>query len=414
VLVEGHTRTGALTAHLEPSRNYEVLVVPDTEFAPIVVHGRPAEIINSNLFVLDPGISVSGQVSSSKGPANGARVLLRDGPVPSTTGTVDGGRYDLRVRNGNRFAAVVIPPPDSGLPEARLAAGSGLAIYDFPPGPRTLDFSWSAIDTATLDLTVLDSAGAAVKSAVRVRLVSDDAAFPDVGTLTLKVASPTEPEQSYSYHPSGFFQVEKLSDARGFISFANLPRGKYNAIFTPTDGSAAVTNASFDVSAARVTTSARLARKVAVSGQLLPVDRTQGATLVALDPEADPTLAPPSAIIGADGGYVLHLDPGRSYQLVLQAEPANGLPRTLLRSMVGPSKDMMREALTVGGAVPVSGRITGAAVAGVLVEAYCMGQPPSCIDPAAPDVTRVRPIAETISDQDGNYRLLVPDPSITY
>jgi hypothetical protein len=416
--VEGHTHTGPVTAHLDPEYTYDVLVVPDADLAmaPLLFRGRPSEI-NHNLFTIDPGISVGGQVSSSKGLAAGARVLLSDGPVPSTTGEVKvSGQYELRVRSGSRFAAVVIPPPDSGLPEARLPAGSGLAIYDFPPGPRVLDFAWSAIDSSILDLTVLDSAGAALSSRVRVRLSSEDGAFPDVGTLTLRVLSATEPEQRYSYHPSGFIQRVDSTDGRGFISFANLPRGKYSATLTPLDGSAAITTVPLDLSGAgaRVTTSARLARKVSLSGKLLPAELTAGATLLALDAEADPSLPTPSAIVDAGGGYVLHLDPTRSYSLVLEAAPSNGLPRTFLPPIVAPAKDTVREAQTVGAGVPLSGRVTGAqgTVAGVLIEAYCVGQPPSCIDTSAPDTTNVRPVAETISDEDGNYRMLVPDPAI--
>jgi hypothetical protein len=65
--------------------------------------------------------------------------------------------------------------------------------------------------------------------------------------------------------------------------------------------------------------------------------------------------------------------------------------------------------------VSVTGQVTdygGRGFPGALVEAYCIGSPPSCIDANAPNTDLVRPTAEAISDQNGAYRLVVPDPSI--
>jgi hypothetical protein len=423
VRFEGHTRTGAFSARLDPALSYDVLVIPDNDvvipdkvIAPLLFNGSPSSIAQ-NQFVLDAGVTVAGQVTSSKGPVTGARVLLRDGIVPSTTGvTQANGQFDLRVRTGNRFAAVVIPPLHSGLPEARLPAGSGLAIYDFPPGARVLDFAWDPIATTDLDLTITDSAGAAVKSQVRVRLTSAEGAFAEVGTMTLKVVSAVQPEQRFNYRAGGVVQQDRASDARGAVSFTDVPRGMYNATLSPIDGSAAITTVPINLTAAmgRVALSPRLARKVSLSGKLLPIKTTAGATVLALDTDADPALPPPSALVDGNGNYVLHVDPGRSYALVMEANPARGLPRTFLRSILAPAKDSVREDLTIPGGLSVSGVVTGARgpVSGALVQAYCIGQPPSCIDPHAPDITTVRPTAEAISDGSGAYRLLVPDPAI--
>jgi hypothetical protein len=423
--IEGHTHSGPLNARLDPSLTYNVLVIPDDDVTmtipdkvipPLVFRGS-ASSIAQNSFTLDAGVQVNGAVTSSQGPVPGARVFLRDGMVPSTTGLAKtGGQFDLRVRSGDRFAAVVLPPPGSGLPEARLPAGSGLAIYDSPPGPRVLDFAWDAIAVTTVDLTISDSAGVPVKAPVRVRLASADDAFPRVGTLTLKVQSPSQPEQRFDYHPAGFVQQDGTSDARGALSFADVPRGKYSATLTPLDGSAAITTVSLDLTgpSGRVALSPRLARKVSLSGKLLPPRTTAGATVVALDPDADPALPPPSAVVDSVGSYVLHVDPGRSYALVLEAQPVTGLPRTFLQSLVAPAKDSVRENLTVLEGLSISGQVTGArgAVAGALVQAYCLGQPPSCLDLRSLDTSNVRPTAEAISDGAGSYRLLVPDPAI--
>jgi hypothetical protein len=412
--VEGHTRSGPLSTRLNPNMAYDVLVIPDGVVAPLVFRGSPGEIAQ-NPFTLDPGIQVNGLVSSSKGPLSGARVVLQDGIVPSTTGVAQAsGQYDLRVRGGDRFAAVVIPPAHSGLPEARLPPGSGLAIYDFPAGPRVLDFSWDTINTTNLDLTVTDSAGAPVNAAVRVRLASADNAFPRVGTLTLKVQSPSQPEQRFDYHPAGYVQEDGLSDARGAISFTNVPRGMYTATLTPVDGSAAITTVPIDLTGpGRVTLSPRLARKIALSGKLQPARVTAGATVQALDPDADPALPSPTSVVDGAGGYLLHLDPGRSYSLVVQAQPSTGLPRTFLPPIVAPTKDTVQDNITVASGLSVSGQVTGAGgpVAGALVQAYCLGLPPSCLDLSTHDTTNVVPIAEAVSDDGGAYRLLVPDPA---
>src|SRR5206468_731339 len=153
VRLEGHTRAGPFTAWLNPILNYEVLVVPDAMVAPQLWTGSPSAIAQ-NAFKLDPGVAVDGQVTGPKGPVEGARVLLRTGAVPSTTGAAQAdGHFDLRVRPGD-LAAAIIAPSGSGLPEARIAPSAGLVIYDSPPAHVTMDFAWSSVSTATLDLTV--------------------------------------------------------------------------------------------------------------------------------------------------------------------------------------------------------------------------------------------------------------------
>jgi hypothetical protein len=410
VRLEGHTRAGQFNVRLNSTLNYNVLVIPDAAVAPQLFRGTAAEI-GQNPFKLDPGVAISGQVTGAAGPIPGARVLLRAGVVPSTTGVAAAnGQFDLRARAGN-FAAVIIPPPKSGLPEARLPAGSGLQIYEPLPARVTLDHRWDAIATSTLDLTITDSAGQPVKAPVRVRLESAGDAFPRVGLLTMTL------DQAYEFPTSGFVQLNATSDARGALSFTDVPRGAYLATLSPLDGSAAITTVAVNLAgaASRVTQTARLASRVSLGGKLLPASLTSGTRMVALDAEADPSLPSPSAIVDPAGSYTLRIDPGRTYSLVLEANPARSLPRTFLRTIVAPAKDSVREDTTVPMGVAISGLVTdngGTPLAGALVEAYCIGRPPSCIDGQLPDTSAVRPTAEAISDAAGAYRLVVPDPKI--
>jgi hypothetical protein len=136
--------------------------------------------------------------------------------------------------------------------------------------------------------------------------------------------------------------------------------------------------------------------------------------VLALDADADPGSAPPASQVDAQGRYTVSLDPGRRYALVLEPLPAHALPRRFLRSIVAPDKDTTRDDLTVPQGLTITGVIDndGTPIKGALVEAYCVGLPPACIDTNAPNTSNVRPTAESATDGSGAYRLLVPDPGI--
>jgi hypothetical protein len=406
VRLEGHTANGAYDVHLDGSFSYDVLVIPDDVIAPQLFHGTPSAL-GQRMFKMDDGVPITGQVRGPMGPIKGARVLLRADQVPSTIGlTTATGDYQMRARAGD-FAALIIPPANSGLPQARLTAGSGLKIYD-QTARATLDFEWSAVTTTSLDLTVHRADGS-VPAGVHVRLESAAGFATKVGTLTV--------DKLYPLDASAFVQLDATVDARGAASFADLPHGMYTLTLTPLDGSAAITTTQIDLTSAmaRVARTVSLAAKIALTGKLLPPKLTAGATLLALDPDADPAAPTPTAILDPSGAYLLKVDPGRSYALVLEGAPGQRLPRTLLRSIVAPMKDSVREDLTVPDGLTISGVVKnagGTPVPGALIQAYCVGRPPSCIDPAARDTTTVQPTSQAISDGTGAYQVLVPDPQI--
>ena len=45
-----------------------------------------------------------------------------------------------------------------------------------------------------------------------------------------------------------------------------------------------------------------------------------------------------------------------------------------------------------------------------MIQVFCLGSAPTCIDPESPDITSTPPIDETVSGSDGRYQLYVPDP----
>jgi hypothetical protein len=124
--------TRKFLADLDHRHLYDVLVVPSRAgYAPALIGGRSPSELRAENFMLDAGVTVRGTVRAGPtpgAPLPGARVLLRAGALPSTIGTsgADGG-FELRARAAS-FEAVVLPPPDSGLPEARLPAGELLSI----------------------------------------------------------------------------------------------------------------------------------------------------------------------------------------------------------------------------------------------------------------------------------------------
>ena len=61
-------------------------------------------------------------------------------------------------------------------------------------------------------------------------------------------------------------------------------------------------------------------------------------------------------------------------------------------------------ARTAGGSTLLVG------VEGAVIQLYCTGPAPDCVDRFAPSTELARPLAETTSGPDGDYRLIVPDP----
>jgi hypothetical protein len=353
---------------------------------------------------LDPGAAVSGRLSAVRGSVEGARVLLRASALPSTFGTADGmGAFALRARPG-LHTLIVLPPPGSSLPEARV--DDAIEIADPAPATTRIDFRWQTVPAVNLTIAVLTADGTAPARPVRVRLETTAAGIPDAATLSV---------DGVATDIAGVLRIETVT-AGNVASFADLPRASYRAILFPSaDDGSAITVATVDLAGKDSGMAmVRLARRVKVSGRLVngKLDRT-GVRLVAFDTAADLAVAAPAALLDASGRYELMLDPGRSYRLFVDPDPVRALPRSPLGGVTATGKDMILDDRLLPSGVVWTGQVSyggNQAQAGAVLQAFCIGEAPDCVDPGSIVPATARPVAETVSDGDGRFRLILPDP----
>ena len=426
VRVSGRSSTARFDGYVVPSRRmgfqallelgqrYDVLLVPDAQGppaarAPLAYSGLLAEEFGLQSFRVNPGTRVAGVVLNSDGtPLAGARVRLRSGALPSTVGQTDAaGVYELRVRGG-RFEVRVVPPDSSGLPEAQLPESTGFLIGD-APADLPLDFSYGPASGVRLGVTVQGPAGGAALAGVRVQLESESGALPDVGTFRL--------DGGARIPAAGVVRRVRTTDASGVATFEALPRTRYRAVLVPPDdapGDPAITLTELDVGAVEAPVNARtvtLGSRSRLTGRLLPAAMSAGLVVKAVDTGEEGAGRTVTATVGADGRYEVPTDPGRVYRLFIEP-PAD---RRVSRIPLEPFRAKATGA-TLDRTLPMRLGVSGAALEngspapGVLVQVFCVGAAPTCIDAEAPDVTGTAPIDETVSGPDGRYQLWVPDP----
>jgi hypothetical protein len=406
VRFEGHNKnsnTGFVPALL-PLLSYDVLVVPDGPVAPALFRSfRPAQLV-APLFTLDPGVAVTGELRAGAGagvPVAGARVLLRAGSLPSTIGSSDlYGQFELRARSGVLWGAVVLPPPGSSLPEAQLPE-----VIDIGGSAAPLRFQWRALPSARLDLAVLEPGGQATSRPVRVRIEAVAGSLPDVGSLLIGASAPVP--------ASGFLRLESMTGAGGVASFAGVPSGRYLAIAIPPDGATglAVTSALVEAGSAQ-TQRIALTRPVTVSGKVFPAVLSAGLRVIALDTETHSPGDLVSTTVDIDGQFVLALPADRSYRLQIEPAQERRLPRLFLGEVTATGNTILPDVIIAEG-VTFIGTVTveQSVVPGAVVQVYCTGLPPDCVDPLAPETDAARPVGETVTGPDGRFQVHLPDPS---
>jgi hypothetical protein len=427
VRIAGRTSTARFDGYVVPSRRmgfqallelgqrYDLLLVPDRApdgviRAPLAFPDVRAEEFGLLSFQVDRGASLQGAVRAGERPLPGARVRLRAGMLPSTVGeTGADGQYGLQVRGGAQYEVRVVPPESSGLPEAQLPQSSGVSVASSDT-TLAVDFTYAAAVPVRLDLTVLDPAGVAPLPGVRVLLESEPGALPSVGSFRLPggVQAPAP----------GLVRRIATTGPGGVATFGALPRARYRATLVPPDdapGDAAITPVpDLDLAspgAAATRRSVTLGRRSRLVGQLSPASVAAGLVVKAIDTGEDGAGRTVTATVDADGRYELPTDPGRAYRLYVEPPTDRRLPRIPLESVRARATDVtvdrtLPERLALSGATLENGQ----AAPGVVVQVFCVGSAPICIDPETPDITNTPPLDETVSGPDGRYQLHLPDP----
>ena len=245
---------------------------------------------------------------------------------------------------------------------------------------------------------------------MRVLLESEPGALPHVGTFNVNGDS--------DLPAAGIVRRVATSDAAGVASFPALPRTRYRATLVPPEaapGDPAVTTVSgLDLGTggpAITTRTLPLARRSRLVGRLLPEATAAGLMIKAVDAAEDGAGRTVTAIVGPDGRYELPTDPDRVYRVFIEPPADRRVPRIPLEPVRARSTNVTLDR-TLPNRLSLSGSAleNGSAAAGVVIQVFCLGSAPTCIDPEAPDITNTPPIDETVSGSDGRYQLYVPDP----
>jgi hypothetical protein len=404
--IEGYTGRGALVAPLALALTYDVLIVPDdATLAPLLVSGLPDSVAAKMAIV--PGAAVTGVMHDGDGHTiAGGRVVLRGGARPSTIGVSGAdGSFALSTRDG-ALAADLYPPDGSGLPEAHVAASPGVVLL---AGMTALDLSMDWAKTPAASLTVkVTGAGQGGTGVAGARVHAELAGpLPNVGTL--HVHGPTAADLT----ATGAAHAEGVTDANGVVALGLLPTGTYHLIVTPPDGAAGVAITLADVSTAGGggTIPVALNAPVTLSGTLVAAigasgaghaGGVAGAKVTAIDHGVLAAVTVPSTTAGPDGKYALALAAGRTYELLVEPDPALGLARSVVAivkpaSGDAPRTDGVPQALVWKGMITSGGR----AVGGALVQAFCGAPAASCLDPTLA-------VAQAVTAADGTATLALP------
>ena len=391
---------------------YEVLVVPlaggGTLFAPLLFSGLDAPHVAALPLSIDPGASITGNLTVATVPVMGATVALRAGGLPSTIGTSDAdGAFNLRARAG-RFSAVIVPPDGSLLPQALVDGGPAAGI-DLPsaPGAATLGFAWRNLATTSFATRFTTGAGPAA-AGLDVRLDSEPDAFPDVGTLEVSV----DGVASQSLGATGSVRRATTTDAAGGASFAGLPRGRYRLLAVPPMSSSdSLTVIALDLSGDPAVPAVALVPKVTVSGRLLGAPA--GTRLLVLDDQPMLGRTVPAVTLAADGSYALRLDAARAYHLLTDPPAGRRVSRVPLGPIETGGMPVPLGDRTLPGMLSIAGQVFGpdGPMPGATLQLYCMGAGPDCIDDSRLGASEPLPLFETTTDAAGVYTLFAPDPA---
>jgi hypothetical protein len=437
-----------LQALLDPALEYEILVVPDSSaldsqpWPPYILNRSTSDNVRVDTTYLataaDPlplprGIAISGNLRSPEGPVQNATINLhsyqasttieQDMVLFSTVGRADGyGAYGLWVNPAGMFSVVIMPPADSLLPIATI--DQGIVLTDTSADIPRLDFTWAPLERTTLTATVSLPDGSPAPSGVTVNLEAEAGQLSQVGTLALLGTDADAGVTSTNWGATGLVRREGVTDRYGQVTFADLPKARYRIVLAPTGNlpGVAVTTVVVDVGSAGQTTPAsiQLATKVVALGRLLDANGDSaidaaGATITATDLGHDLTPPVVTTTVASDGTFYLVLDPHRTYSLSARPVQGRGLPSYVpLYGFSTGSTNLVLDDQRVPKGVRVRGHVgfRGQAVQGAVIQAFCIGLPPDCVDRNNLAAGAPPAYASATTDSNGSYGIYLPDPGV--
>ena len=439
------TTQGPFLTVLDALLEYQVLVVPDppTSTDPLLPPYLLNRTTSDNARVdaqyikthakplpLPTGISIAGHLMTADGPAPGATISLRSYQPSTTVGQTDllfstvgraneDGTYSLRVGPGGLFSIVVTPPDGSPLPIATI--DQGIILTDPSTVVPDLDFQWDTLPVADLQLTVTLPGGLPPADPVAVHLESTTGSFSRVGVLSVAGGPGSDGGDAWPA-ASGVVRRDGDTDVNGTLTFPDLPKGSYKLTLAPSSLSGyAITTLMIDTSDASnsVQMTAPLAAKITIMGRLLDAQDdhatdSAGATVIATDLGHDLIPNVVSTSVDVDGTYFLVLDPNRTYRLVAQPVAGQGLPSYVpLYGFTTGATNMQLDDQRIPSGVLVHGHVTyaGSSVPGAIVQAFCLGLPPDCVDRNNLAAGSPPAFASAISNANGDYAIYLPDPA---
>lgn len=438
-----------LQALLDPQLEYEILVVPDSSaldsqpWPPYILNRSTSDNVRVDTAYLataaDPlplprGIAISGNISSADGPVQDATINLhsyqasttieKDLVLFSTVGRADGyGTYRLWVNPGGMFSIVIMPPTGSLLPIATI--DQGIVLTDTSADIPRLDFTWATLARTNLAATVSLPDGTLAPSGVTVSLEAEAGQLSQVGTLSLLGTDADAGVTSTNWGATGLVRRDGVTDRYGQVEFADLPKAKYRVVLAPPGNlpGVAVTTVVVDITSAGDVTPAsiQLATKVVALGRLIDANGdgaidSAGATVTATDLGHDLTPPVVTTTVAADGTFYLVLDPHRTYSLSARPVQGRGLPTYVpLYGFSTGSTNLVLDDQRMPKGVRIRGHVGfgGQAVQGAVVQAFCIGLPPDCVDRNNLAAGAPPSYASATTDSNGSYAIYLPDPGVT-
>ncbi|HEX9100890.1 MAG TPA: hypothetical protein VF997_01735, partial [Polyangia bacterium] len=370
---------GSFALAVQAAGDYTPLLIPRS--ATVAPHlgasAKGAAFVGAS-FDIPGGVAVGGSVVDGAAAAiAGARVVLRAGALPSGPG---------------------------------LTGTSGAFTLFAEPGTYALSFGADDWPQGALAGVVVPAGGTSVaiayttpRVAVGGSVVADDGTTPVAGARVTVTSRPLGTVANVAIGggaampAAGRVARVVTSDASGALPAMQLPPGTYDLIVEPprpsVDGLTAIT----EVLAGAASWTLRLDKPVPLAVTVRAPDGSAVASARLTAIETVGLGAAPSGLTDAAGHYTFAVDKGAPLELLVEPAAADKLAgaRLSLPANAGSVQVALGPGLLVSGVVRSP---AGTAQPGVRVEALCW----SC--------GSTTPLATSISDANGTYRIYLPDP----